>query len=163
MFCVRESRRGRHRWRGFTLVEALVAFALLFIASIAIYAMLGVGMKATRQSGNTTEAVNLARHLIELIRVRNLPFTQDRIPPRRDTGLNDRASQRRAIDAAPFGVSDFSGLPNTSSFTRNVTMSRLSRSRRSFEYNVVRIAVKVYWNEKNVERKVEMSTLHRQP
>lgn len=149
--------------RAFTLIEVLIAFAILLLASIAIYSMLSVGIRATRQSGRLTEAVNFGRHIVELIRVRNLPFSQRSLPPARDSGLNDFPKDRRPLDAAPFGNSDFSGLPDTSNFTRNITMSRLSKDKNSFDSQIIKLKVTVYWSEKRFERKAELFTLHRQP
>jgi type II secretory pathway pseudopilin PulG len=148
---------------GYSLPEILVAFGILLVASIAIYSMFTVGVRAARQSGDSTKAINFARHLTELIRVRNLPFTQDRIPPSRNSGLNDGRSERRALNAAPFGESDFSGLPETTQFSRNIRIERLSSDKSSFEYNLMRIQVQVFWSEKKLERSVKLVTLHRQP
>jgi type II secretory pathway pseudopilin PulG len=154
---------GARKARGFSLVELLVAFALFLMASIAIYSMLSVGIRATSQSGNTTQAVNFGRHILELIRARNLAFTQEQIPPSSKSGLNDQLRDRIPLNASPFGESDFSGLSNTTQFTRNISISRLSSNRNSFEYNLMKIEVAVYWKEKNQERGVEVSALHRQP
>lgn len=148
---------------GYSFPEVLVAFVILLMASVAIYSMFTVGIKAARQSGDATEAINFARHLTELVRVRNLPFTQSRVPPARESGLNDSESQRRLLDAPPFGESDFSGLPRTTQFKRNIQIRRLSNNSRSFEYNLMRIQVSVFWREQNQERHSKLVTLHRKP
>ncbi len=148
---------------GFTLVEAVVAFGIIFIAAISLHATLSGGLKATRHSGRMTEAVNYGRQLVELIRVRNLPFNQDRVPPARESGLNDRLLERRPLAAPPFGNSDFAGLPETANFRRNIRMERVSDSSESFEYHLMKITVTVYWSESGDERSVQLSTYHRQP
>lgn len=65
------SDRGR-RGRGFTLVELLVAMAVLTLALLAVAAMLPVASTNVDYSGGTSQATALAQRRLE--QVRNLPF-----------------------------------------------------------------------------------------
>jgi prepilin-type N-terminal cleavage/methylation domain-containing protein len=55
------------RPRGFTLSELLISVAIISIAMLAALASLTFGIKATDQSGHTTEALNLERRIMEVI------------------------------------------------------------------------------------------------
>jgi prepilin-type N-terminal cleavage/methylation domain-containing protein len=59
--------RGKLRKRGFTLSELLISVAIISIAMLAALASLSFGIKASDQSGHTTEALNLERRILELI------------------------------------------------------------------------------------------------
>ena len=59
---------GRAPSRGFTLIEMLVAFGLLFVALLGMMSLEVVAMRANSQSRNVTEAVALAQDKLEAMR-----------------------------------------------------------------------------------------------
>lgn len=60
--------------RGFTLIETLVAFAILAVTLTALYASLGTGMRALERAGNAEDAALLAQSKLEEVRIaRTLP------------------------------------------------------------------------------------------
>lgn len=62
--------------RGFTLVEALVAFAIMAIMLVALYGALGTSLQGLARSARYEEAVLIAEgRLAELTALRTLPQT----------------------------------------------------------------------------------------
>lgn len=60
--------------RGFTMVELLVAAAILVVALLGIAAVLPTADMSVHQAGQISKAVSLAQEMIEMIK--NDPFSQ---------------------------------------------------------------------------------------
>lgn len=55
--------------RGFTLIETLVAFAILALSLTALYAAFGTSLRGLERAGNAEEAALLAESKLEEVRV----------------------------------------------------------------------------------------------
>lgn len=88
--------------RGFTLVEALVAFAILAVVSVAFYEAMGTGFRTFDKAAQIEEAVLAAQSQLDLI------VAQRRLPDARQ-GTIDGTSLRWHLDVrtprAPDGPS----------------------------------------------------------
>lgn len=66
--------------RGFTLVEALVAFAILAVVIVALYESMGTGVSGLARAGRFDEAVLIAEsRLAELEATKTLPAVENAV------------------------------------------------------------------------------------
>jgi len=155
---------GRQREGGFSQVELAVAIAVLAIGILGVFASFAYGLHSTNHSARLSEAVNYSRQLVELIRVRNLPFLYDSLPPPSTSGLNDTDKtsweQLSPLEAAPFTHD----IPPHTGFRRRILVGRVPGSGGSdYRSNLAEIRVSVQWMEKDQVREVEMVGHHRRP
>lgn len=135
--------------RAYTLIEVMISIAVIAIALLGTMAALTYGIRGMTVSGKNTVALNHARQIIEMIRVKNLAW-QPNAPPLNSSNLNDSSSARVALEAPPFSA-DF---PAGSGFTRNISIQRVSLSSADYRYNIMQAIVTVYWWDHEAERKV---------
>jgi len=135
---------------------------VLAVGILGVFASFAFGIQSTRFSGRMTQAVTWNRQVLELIRVRNLPFTGP-LPPPEESGLNDPPNQSfdqlPNLNDAPF-VND---LPLGTGFKRSIQVRRLSNDLTDYRYTVAEITVTIFWTENGRLRNVSMKALHRQP
>lgn len=151
--------RTEPRRRGFSQVELLIAVGVLAVGILGVCATFGYALRAETHAGRLSEATGHARQLVELIRVRNLPFQYDPGMPPADSGLNDTASQRRPLNGAPFA----SDLPASTGLSRNIRIERVSTDTSDYRYNLARVTVTVYWQDRGGEKRVQLVSVHRRP
>ena len=152
------------RKRGFSLVELAIAISVLAIGILGVFASFVYGLQSTNHSARLSEAVNYSRQLVELIRVRNLPFLYATLPPPPTTGLNDTDKnsweELSALEAPPFAHD----IPPHTGFRRRIVVSRVPGSGGAdYRSNLAEIRVSVQWMEKDQVREVEMVGHHKRP
>ncbi len=147
---------------GFTQIEIAIAVVVLAVGILGVFASFAFAIQSTRFSGRMTQAVTWNRQVLELIRVRNLPFTVP-LPPPEESGLNDPPNQPFEklpdLNAAPF----LNDLPLGTGFKRSIQVRRLSNNVADYRYTVAEITVTIFWMENGRPRNVSMKALHRQP
>ena len=135
---------------------------VLTVGILGVFASFAFGIQSTRFSGRMSQAVTWNRQILELIRVRNLPFTVT-LPPPQDSGLNDPPNQPFEelpdLNASPF----LNDLPLGTGFKRSIQVRRLSNDATDYRYTVAEITVTIHWLENGRPRNVSMKALHRQP
>lgn len=140
--------------RGFSLLEVLFAIAILAVGILAIVSAIAFGLRGGQQGARVTEAGGYVRRLIDESRARNLPF----VAP-----INDAAAARVPLEAAPFGGAN--GMPPNTRMTRNITMTPLKAAKTGaaddYLADLAEVRVRVFWQEKGVEKVVDMRALHR--
>lgn len=149
---------------GFSQVELAVAIVVLAIGILGVFASFAYGLQSANHSARLSEAVNYSRQLVELIRVRNLPFQHDRLPPPVGSGINDADKttweQLSALEAAPFAHD----IPPHTGFRRRILVGPVPGSGGSdYRSNLAEIRVSVQWIERGQVREVEMVGHHRRP
>ncbi|MBI3929910.1 MAG: hypothetical protein HY319_30505 [Armatimonadetes bacterium] len=145
--------------RGFSQLEVLIAVGILALGILGVVGSLTYSTQAQRFGERTTEAVQVARELVEKIRVRNLPYEWDPPQPPEDSGLCDEPGARKPLSARPF-ASDF---PGESPFQRNIRVTPLTTDRGDYRYGMTRIEVTIFWSEQGRERTVRFASIHRRP
>jgi type II secretory pathway pseudopilin PulG len=70
---------------GFTLMEALIALLLLFIAILGMGALAGTAVRSNRDAQQRTEATALAETMLSLIRIEGLGWNETTWAPASDT------------------------------------------------------------------------------
>lgn len=155
------NRRGRRA--GFTQIEIAFAVVVLTVGIMGVFASFAFGIQASRQGGRMTQAVSWNRQIVEMIRVRNLPFTVATLPAPALSGLNDAVDmpfkERNDLNAPPFS----NDLPAGTGFKRSIQMRRLSTDASDYRYTIAEITSTLHWMENGRPRKVTLRALHRQP
>lgn len=150
------------RRAGFTQIEIAFAVVVLTVGIMGVFASFAFGIQASRQGGRMTQAVSWNRQIVEMIRVRNLPFTVT-LPPARSTGLNDPTdlawAEMTELNAAPFA----NDLPAGSGFKRSIQIRRMSSDTSDYRHTIAEITSTLHWMENGRPRKVTLRALHRQP
>lgn len=126
---------------GFTLLEVVVAVALLGIVLATALELLAIGLRSVKTSGDYTQAVLLARRKLDELSLQELkPGTVDGVlpstAPSTGSGLRLRSGYRWTAEIAPEGQ-DTEDLP-----------ARLFTLR-----------VKVFWAGRGGEKSLELVTL----
>lgn len=143
--------------RGFSFLEVLISVVVLTIGLLGVMGSLTFGLRASAYSGTTSEAVNCARQILERIRLQNLAWSDNVIPP--DTvGLADTASDRRAIEAPPFQA-----MTPSRNLRRNIQMHRVSMVASDPNYNLMQVQVTIYWFDRGSEKSVALCAFQRRP
>lgn len=154
--------RSARRPAGFSQIEIAFAVVVLSIGILGVFSSFAFGIQAARQGGQMTKAVSWNRQIVELIRVRNLPFTVA-LPPARSTGLNDPTGlewkDMTEMNAPPFS----NDLPAGTGFRRSLQLRRLSSDPSDYRYSIAEITSTLVWLENGKPRKVVLRALHRQP
>lgn len=144
--------------RGFSLIEVMVAVGVLAVGILGVFACFAFGMRAEELADRKTQATYRARQLVDLIRTRNLPFLGV-CPPPTSSGLNDPPGQKRPLNDPPF-ANDFA---SDTGFSRSIRIERVSNNPADYAYDMVRVRVVLYWNQKGTDRELELEVLHRRP
>lgn len=142
-----------------TLVEVLVAAAVLALGLLSLLGALAFGLRAAETGGRHAEATQHAKRYLALIRQRNLVFGVEDPLPDDDSGLNDGPGFRRALEDAPF-ESDF---PRDSGFQRRLALSWAYPTGDPRHGRLVRISATVFWDDHGVERRVELVGYAKKP
>ena len=140
--------------RAFSLIEIMVAIAVILIGLAGVTSALVFGIGSSRHGENVVDATNYGRAILEACYGRN--YINDAAAgadnmPDTDSGLNDAAAERRAITDAPFDAVDVHFGNNRDRFSRNVTCVR--RPGADGEYLAL-VTVRIYWFDDEVERSV---------
>lgn len=145
---------------GLTLMEILIATAVLSIGILGVISTFTFGTTATKTGKMTSEATNLARMVVEHVRLNTTSIGGVGIfpsPPPPSTplaaGLEDSETDRRPLDAPPF---DTAGLPPGTPYLRNVQITYPSPG-------IAQIRVRVFWRDKRKENVVELFALQSDP
>ena len=140
----------RNSRRGFTLLETLVALAIVGLAVAAVLQVLGASARSAERARTTTEALFVAEDLMEEM------VSLDESELRARAGDSGELSERRTpLARLRPGVSHLSGpAPQTRySYAVNVTPER-------DDPGVYRVDVEVGWREPRPGR-LELTTLRR--
>ncbi|MBI3927151.1 MAG: prepilin-type N-terminal cleavage/methylation domain-containing protein [Armatimonadetes bacterium] len=144
---------------GFSLIEILIAVAVLAIGILGTYSSFAWGTLSAHYGSEVSEATMYARQLMEIIRSQNLAFQDAPDLPDAASGLNDNPTDRVALNAVPHG--SFGVLPADTRFTRNIRVERLSSNVNDHRYNIFRVTVTIYWNRQGVEKEVKLMSYAR--
>lgn len=147
--------------RGFSLIEVMIAMAVFLIGITGVTSALWYGTHASHHGQRITEATNHARSMMEALKGRN--YIDNAIPmvsgwPGATSGINDGATERRALDDPPFLNAHLHNA-DLRSYRRNVTVTRVSNDNTSHEFGLAVVVIRVYWFEKETEKSIEMRSL----
>ena len=106
--------------RGFTLIEALVALAIIAAVLSSIAAVIGTTVKGTRMIDQRLALTGAAETLFAVLPPRNL------LKPGRQSG--ELAGHRWRIDVAPMNASDANDAPENRRFVPLTVTMRLQAS-----------------------------------
>lgn len=135
--------------RAYSLLELLVAIAVIAVGLLAVYASLTYSLNASGHSQRLSEAIARNREMVDLIRSQNLT--------RSTPGLDDSPTGRRPMNDPPFAA-----LPNPGQMTRNVQIDPVSTDASLPESRLRRIRVTIYWQE-GQERSFTLEAYQRVP
>lgn len=144
--------------RGFTLNEVIISIAVVAVAFLGTISSLLACQKSTGYGQRMTEATGYCRQIAEIIRGRGLAYSGGTLPAA-GTPLQTAPADRKDIPIHDNG--DFASLPDDPRFTRSITVTRLGNT--SYQRNLLRLTVTVYWREGRAFRSVSMSSLARIP
>lgn len=133
---------------GFTLVEILIAVAVLSVGILGTLSALAFGVNAVKMGDRTSEATNLARQIVEFVRLNasnigGVDIFEDTLP----SSLNEADSTRTAMDATPLEGLNFDADLN---YTRNIQVTFPNNP------DIAQIRVRVFWDERGNEKFVEL-------
>jgi hypothetical protein len=132
------------------MVEILVVIGVLCVGLLAISAAVIYGLKAEQHGAPLTEAANHGENLVNRIRLQNIPFTAP---------INDAPTARVPLNAAPFTAFFPAGTP----YTRSIQMQQLSLDPNNYQYDLSRVTVTLYWQERAGEQSLQLLSVHRRP
>ena len=138
--------------RGFSQIELLVAVAVLAVGFLAVFGGLAYSLRATRTAGEMSEAANLNRRLIELVRTR-VEFENF---PAWSIYVTDSDTVRKPLNAPPFQDQSFT---EGDRFRRNIRVDRVSSDPNDYRSKLWHIQVGVFWAE---DRKLIHHAYYRQ-
>lgn len=136
--------------QGLSLLETVVAVGVLGLVLLALVGVLISAFRGAQQAAKTDEALGVARQVLDLVRVGNLP----EVAP-----INDPATARVPLEAAPFTAN----FPAGTGYTRNLQMVRQDTNPANYGYLLFEVTVNLYWESKGVEHSVTLKGLHRAP
>lgn len=161
--------------RAFSLVEVLIAIAVIVIGLAGVTGSLTFGVKASRHGDNVMRATNHARAILEAFHSNdlidsatsfggsganaNLPNDASQI---NDADPDERRIVLNALDPQdpeddPFTQTMLTGL-DPGPFRRNITIERFpGATAGSPEEHLAIVTVRIYWFEKGVEHNVTVS------
>jgi Tfp pilus assembly protein PilV len=156
---------------GISLAEVLVAMFVIIVGISGVTATIWWGMKQTDHGKIISEASNLGRLCTENIIIRGLITAAPGAWPAANSGLNDSATERRAVAAVPLDILSFdiigadgTALNNVASeatrFSRNISCTRLAPSGNTYDSELCVLTVRIYWRDRQgVERFVAQETI----
>ncbi len=159
--------RKRLRYGGFSLIEVMVAIAVVGIGLLALIAVMVTGTQSNQHGADLSKATYYARKMVETIRQDQDGIVFANLPalPNAASGINDpdgvfvkmnttppaKFSQIRSplLDANGNTVVDGGGLPvpdpGDDKFERNIQIRRVSNVPTAYNYNVMQVDVTVRW------------------
>ncbi len=153
--------------RGFSLLEVLIATAVLSIGILGIISVFYFSIRSEQTAQRRTDAIFWAREVLDTIRTRNLAFQANPWPPPIGSSINDGnyddptddASVKKPLDAVPFG-NDF---PDNTNFTRHIEIKRVSNNSNDYRYNLAAIKVTIFWEENGRDHSVTVYGYQERP
>lgn len=142
-----------------TLVEVMVAVAVLALGLLSLLGALAFGLRASETGARHAEATQHAKRYLALVRQRNLVFAVESPLPDADSGLNDVPTMRRTLDEPPF-ADDF---PEDAGFQRRLTLEWVYPPGDPRHGRLARISATVFWDDRGVERRVELVGYAKKP
>jgi len=139
--------------RAFSLLEVLLATAILATGLLALYAAMTYGTRANSHGRRLSQATFAGREMLSLIKGRNLAKIAN------PASLSDPPGSRRPLDAPPF-ENDMQAYAQ-SDLKRNLVVRRLSNVNTSFDYEIVSLKVTLYWSEGSREVELPLETYDR--
>lgn len=162
---------------GISLMELLIALAVISIGMAGVAASLYFGSVKSRHGDTLATATNYSRILIEIASGRNYldkDISTATGLPKDDSGMNDATTQApRLLEDPPFSAEDFLAYPYPDSedhpnpeepsrdirkFTRNIRIERVGEKGTPEEF-LARMIVTVYWEDKGVERSASTTAI----
>lgn len=146
--------------RGFTLVEVMVAIALIAIALLGVMGAIAYGTRHAGSGSELSEGSHLTRSILNYIQETTLLDTVEveKAWPGPDSGLNDKPSVFRQLDAPPLGGLVFQ-KSQVERFRRRIESQRVTEEKLNYRYKLARLRVSVFWSSKQGERNVVMTGL----
>lgn len=138
------------RVRAFSLLEVLLAMAVLSLSLMALAGAVIYSMRMESRAGRATEALHLANQISDLSKLYNLP---------KNAPINDALASRVAINAPPFAADIYAN----DLFRRNINMTWVNSSPSDYHSELYQIDVTVYWWERSKEESIHLTSLHRIP
>ncbi|MBI3924123.1 MAG: prepilin-type N-terminal cleavage/methylation domain-containing protein [Armatimonadetes bacterium] len=153
------------RTRGFSLIEVMIAIMVLLVGISGVTHALWWATQHEKEGSRMSEATNHARVVLE--RIIPTGVIAQGVPaggwPTDASGLHDDPTERRPLYSGPpnvlAGLGAHLNATDTSQFSRNIRVERLSADTDSHEYTLAVITVRVFWNEQGHERSVELQTV----
>jgi prepilin-type N-terminal cleavage/methylation domain-containing protein len=167
---------------GFTMAELMIAIAVLSIGLSGVAASLYFGFSRSNAGDDLATAGQYSRMVIELIKGRNYldlaPKAGNGLPTAA-SGVNDPANadpvpladpplQPDAFlaynyedgeDGAAETAAKGRTLADLEKYTRKVQVERVSNTAGTPEFNLIRLTVTIYWEEKGVEKSVATTAI----
>lgn len=135
-----------------------MAVALFGLSSVFI-----AGMRANDYGKHISEATSHAREIMEVIRSRGLAYAAGVAPGTAfpaNSGFNDGSSKYALNHNVPPGLSVVQDSPM---FKRNIKATWASSSAASYLYKCVECTVTVSWEERGINRQVDLTALLTEP
>lgn len=136
--------------RGFSLLEILIATAVVTVGILSIAGAVAYSTKVGAQAARQTRALQFAKQIIQLSKLYNLPKTAP---------IVDSPAARNPIDAAPFSAL----IAPDANYRRNVRMVPLALSPTDYRSQLYQIDVSVYWFDRGREVSLQDVAIHRAP
>lgn len=153
--------RQRHtRLLGLSLVELLIAIFVVSVGVLGTLSALWYGIRSERYAERRTEAVNICRELVNVIRTHGYA-RRGSIYMVPNSELNDGDYYDDSDDDGvrhPFNAPPFANLypDNPYNFERHVEMVMLSDDPNSHLYNLAGVKVTLLWDEGGSEKKMTL-------
>jgi len=128
-----------HSRAGFTLLEVLIAFAILALTLIAAYQLLGTGLRGSERAERVTLALLAAESKLAEIGV-GLPLGAGRSGGALDGGYRWRAEVRRRPEPAAAAAAETGLGPPVVAYEVTVTVSWGTRAAESVTLDTLRLA-----------------------
>jgi type IV pilus assembly protein PilV len=149
--------------RGYTVVEVMMALAVLTVGTTGVIAMQKAALIANTNARNLVAANAVAQSWVERLRVDALGWTEPGHVPDLDTNtmwlknvgigwFTPAASQGPGFPAGSpqddvMGADIFAGDPSAPAFCTQLRLLRISSDPNSSYYRVIRVEVAVYWDQ----------------
>ncbi len=144
---------------GMTLVEVMLAVAILSIAILGTMASVAYGARGGQHGTNVADATNYARNLLDFCDQEGKAYqvvAADPATSRDSSGYNDSDSTTRPLNDPPFNNISY-GLPSHSRFRRNIQIDNYktpSDAAGNWKATIRQVTVTVSWFDAGSSRKV---------